>query len=78
MPSMAFAKSTQARLPHFPAHAGILNDAADFASCCGPDQLLHPASTPASQPDPEASLPRTLASPRTGLTPAGQQELALG
>ena len=41
-------------------------------------QLLHPASIPASQPDPEASLPGTLMSPRTGLTPAGCRELALG
>jgi hypothetical protein len=38
-------------------------------------QLLHPASHPASQPRTEASLPRTLASPRTGLTPAGCLEL---
>jgi hypothetical protein len=37
VPSVAFAKSTQARLLHFPtASAGILDDAADFASCCGP------------------------------------------
>jgi len=36
VPSMAFAKYTQARLPHFPALTGILYDAADFASCCGP------------------------------------------
>ena len=41
-------------------------------------QLLHPASTPASQPKPGASLPRTLASPRTGLAPAGYRELPLG
>jgi hypothetical protein len=39
------------------------------------EQLLHPASTPASRPDPGASLPGTLASPRTGLTPAGCREL---
>jgi len=38
-------------------------------------QLLHPASSTASQPNPEASLPGTLASPRTGLSPAGCQEL---
>ena len=37
--------------------------------------LLHPASTPASRPTPGASLPRTLASPRTGLAPAGHREL---
>ena len=41
-------------------------------------QLFHLASTPAFQPDPEASLPRTLASPRTGLAPAGHRELSLG
>src|SRR5215203_2479520 len=39
------------------------------------EQLLHPASTPASRPDPGASLPGTLASPRTRLTPAGCREL---
>ena len=33
---MAFAKSTQARHPLFPAHHGSLHDAADFASRCGP------------------------------------------
>ena len=35
-PSMAFAKSTRARHPLFPAHRGSLDDAADFASRCGP------------------------------------------
>src|ERR1035437_5971889 len=39
--------------------------------------LLHPASTPASRPTPGASLPGTLASPRTGLSPAGSRELLL-
>src|SRR3954452_15430382 len=38
-------------------------------------QSLHPASTPASRPEPGASLPGTLASPRTGLSPAGCREL---
>jgi hypothetical protein len=38
-------------------------------------QLLRLASTPASRPKPEASLPGTLASPRTGLSPAGHREL---
>ena len=38
-------------------------------------QLLHPASTPASRPTPGVSLPGTLASPRTGLAPAGSREL---
>ena len=37
--------------------------------------LLGPASTQASRPTPEASLPGTLASPRTGLAPAGCREL---
>src|ERR1017187_6202959 len=39
--------------------------------------LLHPASTPASRPTAGASLPGTLASPRTGLSPAGSRELSL-
>ncbi len=38
-------------------------------------QLLHPASNPASRPEPGVSLPGTLASPRTGLPPAGYREL---
>ena len=37
--------------------------------------LIHPASTRASLPKPEVSLPRTLASPWTGLTPASYREL---
>ena len=41
-------------------------------------QSLHPASTPASRPTPGASLPGTLASPQTGLSPAGRHELTLG
>jgi hypothetical protein len=32
--------------------------------------LFHPASAPASRPYPEVSLPGTLASPRTALSPA--------
>ena len=38
-------------------------------------QLFDPASTPASRPTPGASLPGTLAFPRTGLAPAGSREL---
>ncbi len=38
-------------------------------------QLFHPASHPASQPRTGVSLPGTLVSPRTGLTPAGCPEL---
>jgi hypothetical protein len=41
-PSMAFAKSTQARHPLFPAHRGSLHDAADFASRCGPASCSTP------------------------------------
>src|SRR5664280_3701534 len=37
--------------------------------------LLHPASNPASRPRTGASLPGTLASPRTGLAPAGCPQL---
>ena len=40
--------------------------------------LLHPASHPASRPRTGASLPGTLASPRTGLAPAGCPQLSLG
>jgi hypothetical protein len=39
--------------------------------------LIRPASTPTSRPTPGASLPGTLASPRTGLSPAGSRELSL-
>src|SRR5580704_15266254 len=38
-------------------------------------ELVHPASDPAFRPTPGASLPGTLASPRTGLAPAGFREL---
>ncbi len=38
-------------------------------------QLLGPAPNPASRPRTGASLPGTLASPRTGLTPAGCPQL---
>ena len=37
--------------------------------------LVHPASTLTSLSDPEVSLPRTLASPWTGLSPASYREL---
>jgi hypothetical protein len=37
--------------------------------------LIHPASTQASRPTSGVSLPGTLASPRTGLAPAGPREL---
>jgi len=38
-------------------------------------KLIHPASTQVFRPTPEASLPGTLASPRTGLSPASYREL---
>jgi hypothetical protein len=38
-------------------------------------KLFHPASIPAFRPKPGVSLPGTLASPRTGLAPAGRREL---
>src|SRR6266542_4036627 len=46
-PSMAFARSCQARLPVAPLRA-FHNDAADFASCCGPVgcTFLNEGSTP--------------------------------
>ncbi len=40
-------------------------------------QSFHPASHPASQPRTGASLPGTLVSPRTGLTPVGCPELVV-
>jgi len=61
--------------PSWPARAGIPNDAAGFASCCGLASCTHPASTPGSRPMPGVLLPGTLASPRAGLTPAGCREL---
>jgi len=64
--SMAFAKSTQARHPTFPSHPGSLSRRCRLRFMLRPASLLHPASTPVSQPDPGASLPGTLASPRTG------------
>ena len=84
MPSMAFAKSTQARHPLFPAEAGAFTTL---------QTSLHAADRTVAPPrfDPDlstgpgrfqgmagASLPGTLASPRTGLTPAGCRELAPG
>ncbi len=53
------------------------NDAAGFTSRYGPASRIHPAPTPASQPKLGASLPGTLASPRTGLTPASHRELTV-
>ena len=57
------------------------NDAADFASCCGPVSC-HPLHGVSSlrfdaeiSPDAGSQLPGTLASPGTGLAPAGHPEL---
>jgi len=78
---MAFAHTTRARLSLVPPKRVQIHDAAGFASCCGPAGCAPPTgdrrstSTPASRPTPGAPLPRTLASPRTGLTPAGCPEL---
>src|SRR5829696_6150806 len=72
---MAFATGMQARLPLGPLTRGFLTtpqaslDAADWPVA------PRPASTPGSRPTPGAALPGTLASPRTGLTPAGYREL---
>lgn len=40
-------------------------------------QSLHPASSPASQPNPGASLPGPLAVSRTELAPAGNDEFQI-
>jgi len=75
VPSMAFATGMQARLPLGPLARGFLTtpqaslDAADWPVA------PRPASTPGSRPTPGAALPGTLASPRTGLPPAGCREL---
>src|SRR5215204_5074367 len=75
---MAFATGMQARLPLGPLARGFLTtpqaslDAADWPVA------PRPASTSGSRPTPGAALPGTLASPRTGLAPAGCRELALG
>ena len=73
--SMAFTKSTQARHLLFPASRREPSRRCRLRFMLRTGHSLHPASTTASQPHPEASLPGTLASPQTGLTPAGHQEL---
>ena len=64
------------------SRGGLSDDAAGFAPCCGPvgctastTRRCRSASTPGSRPAPGAVLPGTLASPRTGLAPAGCREL---
>jgi len=74
---MAFTKSTQARHLLHPTSRQEPKRRCRLRFMLRTGHLIHPASTPASQPEPEASLPGTLASPRTGLAPAGHRELAL-
>ena len=81
MPSMAFALKVQARLPLVPLTRVSLTTpqtslhAADRPLAISSTRCCCSASTQASQPTPGAALPGTLASPRTGLTPAGYPEL---
>ena len=65
------SKSFGAVHPHFPALTGILDDAADFASCCGPVSCSAPLQT---RPLGHAWGLRDrgpLAPPRAALAPAG-------
>src|SRR4051794_37591190 len=48
---------------------------ADWPVATSPRDARRPASTSTFLPMPGATLPRTLASPRTGLAPAGYPEL---
>ena len=80
--SMAFALPSRARHPLGPPHGGFGDDARRLRFMLRTGQSLAPsqglrrsASTTASLPPPGAVLPGTLASPRTGLTPAGCREL---
>ena len=80
--SVAFALPPRARHPLVPPHGGFGDDAYRLRFMLRTGQSLAPsqglccsASTTASRPSPGAVLPRTLASPRTGLTPAGCREL---
>ena len=76
MRSMAFALFERARLLLGPSHDGEQSRRRRLRFTLRTGQLIHPASHPASRRRTEASLPGTLASPRTGLTPAGCPELA--
>ena len=64
-----------------PPRGGHINDAAGFASCCGPlsrspsQGFRRCASTPGVSPDAGSLLPGSLTTTRTGLTPAGDDEL---
>src|SRR5262249_18005243 len=79
--SMAFAVLSAARLPLSPTLTGrTSNDAAGFASCCGPLSCTpHRAFHPGLRPDPfpaqaASLLPGLLAATRTRLTPASDDE----
>jgi hypothetical protein len=78
---VAFAVLSAARLPLTPALTGeTSNDAAGFASCCGPlsctpNRAFDTGLRPDPFPDRAASLlPGLLAATRTGLTPASDDE----
>jgi hypothetical protein len=66
-----------------PPEGGTLNDAAGFASCCGPHscfplRAFDAGLRPDPFPDRAASLlPGLLAATRTGLAPAGDDELVV-
>ena len=81
MPSMAFAVKVPARLPLDPFTRVSLTTpqtslhAADRPVATPSTRCRCSASTLASQPTPGAVLPGTLASPRTGLPPAGCPKL---
>ena len=79
---MAFAPiSRGSALPYPPATGRLSNDAAGFASCYGPHrrsplQGFYAGLRPGPFPDRTASLlPGLLAATRTGLSPAGDDEL---
>ena len=74
---MAFAQCPGARLPLVPPRRVAHDDVAGFASCCGLASR-HPLYGVSSlrfdvglSTDAGSQLPGTLASPRTGLSPAG-------
>jgi hypothetical protein len=81
VPFVAFASGIRARLPLGPLARGFVTTLqASLVLRTGqspaPSQgRSSSASTPGSHPTPGVLLPRTLASPRTGLAPAGCREL---
>ena len=72
---MAFALEGQARLLLVRLTTDRRNDAYRLHLMLRTGHSLRPASHPASRPRTGASLPGTLASPQTGLTPAGYPQL---